>query len=87
MLIDRIIDHDVAMVPRLEAARIWFEDVRKRARQSVWATGGCQSWYLDKTGTPSIDPSTLSELHAQLAEVRFEDFIEKPRTGQLPQAA
>jgi hypothetical protein len=55
--------------------------VRTRAKGSVWGTGGCQSWYLDHTGTPTIDPSPLSELQAQLAEVRLEDFIEQPRAA------
>lgn len=78
-LIDRIVDRDITLAPRETAARAWLEGVRERARASVWGTGGCQSWYLDATGTPSLDPSTLSELQAQLARPTLEDFIERPR--------
>lgn len=86
-LVDRIVARDVALVPRADAAAAWLDDVRSRARNSVWATGGCRSWYLDKTGTPSLDPSTLSELQAQLATVRFDDFIERPLADLLRPAA
>jgi cation diffusion facilitator CzcD-associated flavoprotein CzcO len=78
-LIDRIVARDVTLAPREPAARAWLEEVRERARASVWGTGGCQSWYLDATGTPSLDPSTLSELQAALATPDLDDFIERPR--------
>jgi cation diffusion facilitator CzcD-associated flavoprotein CzcO len=77
-LIDRVLSRRVAIQPRPEASRAWLDEVRARASGSVWGTGGCQSWYLDKTGTPTIDPSTLSELRVQLAEPRMADFIERP---------
>lgn len=77
-LIDRALARQVAIQPREEAARAWLDGVREKASGSVWGTGGCQSWYLDKTGTPTIDPSTLSELQVQLAEPQMADFIERP---------
>ena len=77
-LIERIVAEKVLLAPRETASKAWLEDVRDRARNSVWGTGGCQSWYLDRTGTPTIDPSPLSDLQAQLAEPRFGDFIERP---------
>ena len=79
-LIDRIVAEGMAIAPRPEASREWLDSVRARASDSVWATGGCQSWYLDKTGTPTLDPSTLSELEAQLAEIQWEDFDLKALT-------
>ena len=78
-LIDRICEKGVLLSPREEPSRAWLEAVREKARGSVWGTGGCQSWYLDKTGTPTLDTSTLSELQAQLAEPLWNDFIERPK--------
>lgn len=78
-LIDRIVEQQVQIVPRDEPARAWLDGIRAKARDSVWGNGGCQSWYLDKTGTPTLDTSTLSELQEQLAEVQWSDFIERPR--------
>lgn len=78
-LIARIIEKNVLLEPRPEASQSWLSEVRERAKNSVWGSGGCQSWYLDKTGTPTLDPSTLSELQAALAEPILADFVERPR--------
>lgn len=78
-LLDRIEARDVLLAPRPEVASAWLEGVREKARASVWGSGGCQSWYLDKTGTPTLDPSTLSELLARLEVPNWDDFIEAPR--------
>ncbi len=78
-LIDRIVGAGVLLSPREESSRDWLEAIREKSRHSVWGTGGCQSWYLDKTGTPTLDTSTLSELQAQLSTPQWDDFIERPR--------
>jgi cation diffusion facilitator CzcD-associated flavoprotein CzcO len=78
-LIDRIAGQGVLLSPREEPSRDWLEAIRAKARESVWGSGGCQSWYLDKTGTPTLDTSTLSELQAQLARPEWTDFIERAR--------
>ena len=77
-LLERIDREKILLAPREEAAWAWFNDVRERARASIWGTGGCQSWYLDKTGTPALDPITLPELKENLAAPRYEDFIARP---------
>jgi cation diffusion facilitator CzcD-associated flavoprotein CzcO len=86
-LINRIVTKDVLITPREEVARSWLETVREAARNSLWGTGGCQSWYLDKTGTPTLNPTTLSELQITLAEPIYADYVERPRTVPLKKAA
>ena len=78
-LIDRIATDDVALAPREEVSRDWLEGVRELARNSLWGTGGCQSWYLDSTGTPTLNPITLTELKQQLARPDYTDFVVTPR--------
>jgi cation diffusion facilitator CzcD-associated flavoprotein CzcO len=78
-LIERIVGHQVLLAPREEPSRCWLDGVRALAKDSVWGSGGCQSWYLDATGTPTLDPSTLSELQAQLSVPKWDDFTERPR--------
>ena len=85
--LERIVSERVAIAPRQDASLAWLEGVRARASDSVWATGGCQSWYLDKTGTPTLDPSTLSELEAQLAAVNWDDFVVSPLATSAAKAA
>jgi cation diffusion facilitator CzcD-associated flavoprotein CzcO len=76
-LLDRIAAKGVALSPREDVSTAWLETVRERARGSVWATGGCQSWYLDHTGTPAYDAVSLPDLRASLAEPNLDDFIER----------
>jgi cation diffusion facilitator CzcD-associated flavoprotein CzcO len=85
-LLERIDREKIMLAPREEAAWAWFNDTRERSRASVWGTGGCQSWYLDKTGTPALDPITLPELKENLAAPRYEDFevrpVQQPAMGE-----
>jgi cation diffusion facilitator CzcD-associated flavoprotein CzcO len=39
--------------PRAEAQAAFLADVDARMRTTVWTTGGCTSWYLDRTGRNS----------------------------------
>jgi len=50
-----------AIEPTAAAQRRWNEDVQRRMRRTVWATGGCTSWYQDDQGRiPTLWPgSTL----------------------------
>lgn len=36
--------------PRLAAQEQWSEAVQERMKPTVWTTGGCASWYLDRFG-------------------------------------
>jgi cation diffusion facilitator CzcD-associated flavoprotein CzcO len=82
-LIDRIATKNVLLSPRKDVAQAWLQEVRAQARNSVWGTGGCVSWYLDKTGTPSLNPTTLSELQKVLREPVYADYEERPRGLRL----
>ncbi|MBV1917298.1 MAG: NAD(P)/FAD-dependent oxidoreductase [Sphingomonadaceae bacterium] len=77
-ILERIVANKVLITPREEVSREWQSSVRERARTSVWGTGGCQSWYLDKTGTPAYDAVSLPELAQSLAAPDFDDFTERP---------
>lgn len=47
-------DHGLSTVePRAEAQAAFIADVDRRLRTTVWNTGGCASWYIDKTGRNS----------------------------------
>jgi cation diffusion facilitator CzcD-associated flavoprotein CzcO len=46
--------HGIGTVePRGEAQAAFVADVDRRLRTTVWNTGGCASWYIDKTGRNS----------------------------------
>lgn len=39
-----------AVEPTLAAQDTWSDTVQRRMKRTVWTTGGCASWYLDKFG-------------------------------------
>jgi cyclohexanone monooxygenase len=43
-----------AVEPRLLSQRRWNESVQRRMRHTVWNTGGCSSWYLDREGRNTV---------------------------------
>ena len=45
-----------AIAVRDEAFGEYNAGMRQAIRSTVWVTGGCTSWYMDKTGTPNLYP-------------------------------
>jgi cation diffusion facilitator CzcD-associated flavoprotein CzcO len=43
-----------AVEPRQDATRDWNAALQRRMKRTVWNTGGCSSWYLDKQGRNTI---------------------------------
>jgi cation diffusion facilitator CzcD-associated flavoprotein CzcO len=43
-----------AVEPRRDATREWNDALQRRLKRTVWNTGGCSSWYLDKHGRNTI---------------------------------
>jgi cation diffusion facilitator CzcD-associated flavoprotein CzcO len=39
-----------AVEPRADAQRRWNDGIQRRMRRTVWARGGCTSWYVDEHG-------------------------------------
>lgn len=57
-----------AVAVREESFRDYNDRMRKALPGTVWVTGGCTSWYMDKTGMPNLYPwpprQYLEEMHA-----------------------
>ena len=77
-LVERIRADDVAIEPRKARAEELLDEVRGRAKQTVWFTGGCTSWYLDRNGVPIVAPMTLHQLHDDLEQVVWSDYDVQP---------
>ena len=86
-LLDRVLTGHVALTPSPERSTELVAAMRERAMKTIWATGGCKSWYLDKEGVPIYNPVSLPELREQLAEPADEDFIEVPIPTNEPVSA
>lgn len=45
-----------AIAAEEQAFRRYNEAMLQQVKKTVWVTGGCNSWYIDKTGTPNLYP-------------------------------
>ncbi|WP_055591420.1 flavin-containing monooxygenase, partial [Peterkaempfera griseoplana] len=64
-----------ALDPRPEAQRRWNDDVQRRMRSTVWATGGCTSWYLDSDGrNTTVWPGTTSRFRRETRRVDLAEY-------------
>jgi cyclohexanone monooxygenase len=53
--------------------------VHDKFRDTVWVTGGCDSWYLDKSGEPSVNwPSTARRYHKWTRRFDVENYHVAP---------
>ena len=65
-----------AVEPRLEAQQRWLAWVYERLAPTVWNSGGCQSWYLDRNGRNSILwPEQVGRYRRMVTRPRGEDYL------------
>lgn len=62
-----------AIVPREDATEHFNEAVKDAMTQTVWSSG-CQSWYIDKNGIPSLWPWSAAKFDSDLAEPDLDEF-------------
>jgi len=68
-----------AIEPRQEAQAAFLADVDARMRTTVWTTGGCSSWYLDRTGRNStLWPGTTLAFKRRVARFDGSEYESTP---------
>jgi len=73
-----------AIAPTDEAFKTYNAGMRKALDNTVWVTGGCQSWYMDKTGKPNLYPYAPRRFRQ---EMRNPDLSEYRLIEEVPQQA
>lgn len=69
-----------AIEPADDAQHRWNAMVQRRLRGSVWATGGCASWYQDARGRiPTLWPGSTARLRWQTRHVDLVEYRLTPR--------
>ena len=62
--------------PRAEAQAAFIADVDRRLAKTVWNTGGCASWYIDKTGRNStLWPDATWRFRRRLAAFKASEYL------------
>jgi cyclohexanone monooxygenase len=76
-----------AVCPREDAFSAYNKGMAERVPQTVWASGGCDSWYFDKSGTPNLYPfppqQYLDDMHdPDFSEYRLITDVKESETVQ-----
>jgi cation diffusion facilitator CzcD-associated flavoprotein CzcO len=62
-----------AIVPKREAAEAFQASLRDAMKGTIWVTG-CNSWYIDPDGTPTLWPWSADHFHKVMRRPEFSDF-------------
>lgn len=74
-VLDKIRDDKIiAIAPKREAYDAYNTAMGEAITQSTWATGGCDSWYLDKSGRPNIYPWLPDVYRAEMLNPDFSEY-------------
>ena len=63
-----------AVAPKREAYDAYNAEMAKQIPKTTWATGGCESWYLDKSGQPNIYPYPPATYRADMENPVFSEY-------------
>jgi cation diffusion facilitator CzcD-associated flavoprotein CzcO len=77
------------MEPRPEAEAAFVADVDARMRSTVWSTGGCKSWYIDRNGRNSALWPSYTFSFRRRTRFAAGDYAFEPRaaSGRAEEAA
>jgi cation diffusion facilitator CzcD-associated flavoprotein CzcO len=69
-----------AIEPAADAQRAWNDRLQERMRGTVWATGGCASWYQDDHGRlTTLWPGSTMRLRRQTRRIDLVEYRVTPR--------
>ncbi|MDP6978478.1 MAG: NAD(P)/FAD-dependent oxidoreductase [Myxococcota bacterium] len=63
-----------AIAPKQEAFDVYNAAMREAVPNTIWVTGGCNSWYLDKTGLPNLYPWSASRFRKEMKRPDFSEY-------------
>jgi cation diffusion facilitator CzcD-associated flavoprotein CzcO len=69
------------VAPREEAFVEYNATMAQAAQQTVWFTGGCDSWYLDRNGIPNIYPWRPRQFRSEMRHPRWEEYELRGQTS------
>ena len=50
------------------------QEISVAVKKTVWATGGCDSWYIDKTGQPNLYPWHPKQFYEEMKKPDFSEY-------------
>ena len=75
-MLDRMKQDGLAAIAARESAYAAYNDAMNDAvKKTVWATGGCDSWYIDKTGAPNLYPWMPNRYLYDMHNPDFSEYV------------
>ncbi|MEM9724764.1 MAG: NAD(P)/FAD-dependent oxidoreductase [Pseudomonadota bacterium] len=85
---DKMRDDKIALIaPKQEAYDAYNAAMAKDIGTTTWATGGCDSWYLDASGTPNLYPWLPSRYRREMRKPEFGEFRMEREVAQTVAAS
>lgn len=76
--VELVRDRDVTLDPRPEAAEAFHAAMADEMPKTAWV-GGCDSWYLDESGMPTLWPFLAQEHRTALAQLDLDEYAVRAR--------
>jgi cation diffusion facilitator CzcD-associated flavoprotein CzcO len=71
-----------ALDARPDAQQRWCADIEQRMARTVWATGGCASWYLNGAGrNPTLWPGSTRQFRRATRHMNLSEYDVIPAAG------
>ena len=67
-------DNLAAVAPSQEAYEAYNAKMAVQIPKTTWATGGCDSWYLDKSGQPNVYPFPPAQYRQEMLNPDFSEY-------------
>ncbi len=83
--LDQMRDRGVQVIePRQDAQDRWNDRVQADLQDTVWNTGGCSSWYLDRNGrNTTLWPTFTSTYRKEVAVCDLDQYVLTPAREQV----
>ena len=72
-----------SLVPRQDAYRAYNESMIERVQDTVWVTGGCDSWYIDDAGHPNLYPFPPQKYLQEMHKPNLNEYDAQPSPNRI----
>jgi hypothetical protein len=80
LMLDEMRDKGITSIaPKAAAYAAYNDSMSERVKDTVWVTGGCDSWYFDESGQPNLYPFPPQQYLRDMRAPIFDEYDVEPR--------
>jgi hypothetical protein len=72
-----------SLVPKLDAFNEYNATLSEQIKTTVWYTGGCDSWYFDKSGKPNLYSFPPQQYLKEMHSPNLDEYEAKPLPNRM----